>query len=360
MSIDTPALDAAGLRRFVELGPAAVDAVTERFYTEHGASYAQFGPRGRAACREDLAFHLEFLRPVLEFGLIQPMLDYLHWLAQVLASRDVPATHLALSLEWLAEFFASHLDGADAAIVLPALHDIQARFQLPNDGPSALDRLMPEAWPESDLFARALLGGDQRGARALLDQCFDQGHGLVATEMHMIQPALYSVGQQWQNNQVSVAQEHLATAIAQSVMTRGLLKSRLPASNGRTVLLACVEGNNHCVGLQMVADAFQFDGWEVQYLGASVPTAALVKHVGLVKPHLLGLSVSFAQQLRVVKDVMAQLALALGAARPPVIVGGLAINQFSPLANQLGADGWSANAQAAVDHGSRLALPARP
>ena len=102
-------LGAAGLRRFQSLIPDAVGAVTERFYSTLGSVYAQFGPRGREACREDLTFHLEFLRPVLEFGLLGPMVEYLRWLASVLAARSIPAEHLALSLDWLGEFFAAHM-----------------------------------------------------------------------------------------------------------------------------------------------------------------------------------------------------------------------------------------------------------
>jgi methanogenic corrinoid protein MtbC1 len=117
----------------------------------------------------------------------------------------------------------------------------------------------------------------------------------------VIQPALYNIGQKWQDNQVTVAQEHLATAISQSVMTYGLLKSEVPPANGRRTVLACVEGNQHAVGLQMVADAFQLAGWDVHYLGANVPTGALLQHVVNCRPDLLGLSVSFAQQLRVVR-----------------------------------------------------------
>ena len=204
------ALSAIGLERFNALRDEAVAAVSERFYSTHGSVYVQFGDPGREACREALGYHLEFMRPVLEFGLTQPTVDYLRWLDCVLA------------------------------------------------------------------------------------------------EQHMIQPAQYGIGKKWQNNQVTVAQEHLATAIAQSVMTLGLARSELPASNGKQVLLACVEGNNHAVGLQMVADAFQFAGWEVQFLGANVPTDALIRHLDQLKPDLLGLSVAFAQQLYVVREIMAR------------------------------------------------------
>ncbi|MEO8751162.1 MAG: cobalamin-dependent protein [Casimicrobiaceae bacterium] len=357
MDIDTPCLAVAGLQRFEELRHQAIDTVTERLCAAHAAVYVQFGQRGREACREDLGFHLEFMRPVLEFGIIQPMVDYLRWLAVVLATRDIPAQHLALSLDLLAEFFAMHMEAADAEIVGGALRRTKARYLAADDASPAIYEMMPAAWPECEAFESALLAGDRNGALSLLDRRFEQGHGLVETELHMIQPALYEIGRKWQQNQVSVAQEHLATAISQSVMTHGLLQSKVPSANGRRVLLACVAGNNHALGLQMVSDAFHLAGWDVQYLGADVPTNALIRHIAQDGPHLLGLSVSFAHQLRVVKAITARLTQALGAARPPVIVGGLAINQFSRLAGLLGADGWSPDASAAVTFASKLDVP---
>jgi methanogenic corrinoid protein MtbC1 len=92
----------------------------------------------------------------------------------------------------------------------------------------------------------------------------------------------------------------------------------------------------------------------VQYLGANVPTLALVQQVVEWKPLLLGLSVSFAQQLKGVKAVIIQLEKRLGAARPGVIVGGLAINRFNPLAAAVGADAYSSDAESALDCANRL------
>jgi methanogenic corrinoid protein MtbC1 len=355
VSIDFAPIGTAGLDRFQELRGAAIDAVTERFYASYADDYAEFGQAGRDACREDLGYHLDFLRPVLEFGIVQPMVDYLRWLASVLVTRAVPAEHLPLSLDWLAEFFASHMQAPEAQIVVKALQYTKAEFLRADDAKPAIYDMMPSAWQESESFERALLAGDRKAARMLLEQCLQRGHNLIDAELHMIQPALYEIGHKWQNNQVTVAQEHLATAIAQSVMTFGLLQMEIPASSGRRVLLACVEGNNHAVGLQMVSDAFQMAGWQVQYLGANVPSSALIAQVRLFKPALLGLSVSFAQQLRVVKDLMSRLKESLGTERPAVIVGGMAINQFNRLAGEFGADGWSPNAAEAVTLAAKLA-----
>lgn len=333
---------------------AAIAAVTERFYRDYGGAYSQFGQRGREACREDLGYHLEFLRPALEFGLIQPMVDYLRWLATVLATRDVPADHLPLSLDWFAEFFSANMESSDAQIVAAALQNAKAGLLGPGDALTPIDRMAPSPWSESEAFEEALLCGNRRGADDLLDLGLARGDSLLNFELHVIQPALYGIGRKWQCNQVSVAQEHLATAMSQSVMTRGLMKVPLPQGNGRKVLLACVQGNHHSVGLQMVADGFYLAGWDVQLLGADVPTQSLVKHVAEWKPDLVGLSVSFAQQLRVAKDIMARLTQTMHSLRPPVIIGGLAIIQFARIAGVVGADDWSPNASAAVDAGAKL------
>ncbi len=174
-------------------------------------------------------------------------------------------------------------------------------------------------------------------------------------ELHVIQPSLYDIGKAWQANRVTVAKEHMATAIALSVMTVGLLRSPAPATIGKRVLLACVEGNDHAVGLRMVADAFQLAGWDVQYLGANMPGAAIIRQAADWRADLVGLSVSFAQQLRIVKQVIAQLRGRVGDARPAVIIGGLAVNRFSQLADMVGADACGADAQAAVAYANQIA-----
>ncbi len=358
MTAEFPQLSKDGLRRFIELRSDAISMVTARFYEDHASVYAQFGERGKQACREDLGFHLEFLRPVLEFGLVAPMVEYLRWLAGVLSTRDIPGEHLSLSLDWLGEFFQARMEPSDAAVVAAVIAAIQGdlRDRFPPE-PASYAK-MPFAWPECTAFEEALLAGNRRSASDLIDAGLERGEGLIAAELHIIQPALYSIGQKWQRNEVSVAQEHLATAIAQSVMVQKLPGCVQSPPNGKKVLLACVEGNHHNVGLQMVSDGFLLDGWEVGYLGADVPTSSLVQYAGDWKPDLIGLSVSFAQQLQAAKTVISRLAESFGQSRPAVMVGGLAINNFDWLAGQIGADAWRKDAEAAVTFADQL--PASP
>ena len=63
--------------------------------------------------------------PVLEFGQVRAMVDYLAWLLIVQA---VPADRLALSLDWLAEFLSEHMEAEDGAVVSAAIRACWARL----------------------------------------------------------------------------------------------------------------------------------------------------------------------------------------------------------------------------------------
>lgn len=344
-------LDGDGLRRFGDLWPEAIAAVTARFFSVNGSIYERYGPRGRDACREDLGFHLEFLRPVLEFGLTAPMVEYLRWLNDVLGVQGIPSEHVLLSIDWLGDFFAERLQPQDAAVVAADLSAVRSGFQVALETPPS-EPLSPAPWPETSHFEDALLDGNRLAALDIVTTCLYHGRTLVETEMHVVQAALYAIGAKWQANEVTVAQEHLATVLAQSVMIHAMMSlPRVPVT-GKRVLLACVETNHHAVGPRMVADAFRLDGWDVQFLGPNVPTGALLRQAADWKPQLVGLSVSFPQQLRYAKDAIERLRRLPNP--PAIMMGGLAVNRFPPLAKLVGAVAMYADSASAVADAARL------
>ncbi len=346
----TSLLNSPGMQRFSELQPIAVNTLAARILRDPAFPYAQLGSGGPQACHDDLSFHLEFLRGVLECGLSQTMVEYLLWFKDVLTVRGLPTEHIVTTLDWMAEFYSGQMandDGKTVAQTVLSVRDSYLASDPESNHPSP--PLAPVPWPEADAFQAALLAGDRHESLAIVRRCMASGNSLIETELHVVQPALYRIGEKWQQNQVTVAQEHLATAVAQAVMTSALMMSQPVPPIGKKVLLACVEGNDHAVGLQMVADAFLLSGWEVKNLGANTLSQALVEQVIAWRPNLLGLSVSFPQQLHAVRSVMAELDSHLGQARPAVIVGGLAINRFKQLATAVGAAGTASDAQVATD-----------
>jgi methanogenic corrinoid protein MtbC1 len=63
-----------------------------------------------------------------------------------------------------------------------------------------------------------------------------------------------------------------------------------PARSRERVLLASVEGEEHVVGLRMVAAVLEGAGFEVHFVGANVPMTALTTALGRHRPRVVGLS----------------------------------------------------------------------
>lgn len=163
----------------------------------------------------------------------------------------------------------------------------------------------------------------------LVDQSVEKGVSLFDLYLNIFTPALERVGELWCVGDISVADERLATEITMSVMERLRLAMNLPRRASGRVVVSCIEGERHYVGARMLADFFQMDGWQVDFLGPDVPTSALPALIDQRRPRLLGLSVTLPQNKRHVGDVIDELArLKL----PPVILlGGRSVS-----AN----DGW--------------------
>lgn len=89
---------------------------------------------------------------------------------------------------------------------------------------------------------------------------------------------------------LTVADEHLATALTHQAMA-GIYGPSLghKARPGR-ILMAAVEGEQHALGLRMATDVIELAGYETIYLGADVPTVDLLQAVAARSPNLVGLS----------------------------------------------------------------------
>lgn len=327
------------LEQIHALRDEAVRHVTDACMAARPEIEARFGPRGREACAEDIHFHLDFLGPAVEADDPSVFTRYLGWLAQVLESRGVPGDSLSDSLRILQEFYESRLDAHAAGIsrVLSA-----ARRAL-DEGiePSAYDQPCPDAWEEADAFREAALAGKQAEAAEVFKRALERSGSLHEAEVHVIQPAMYVIGRLWQENKVSVAQEHLASAIAQTLMAQGYSLIE-PGDAGDNVELsavfACAAGNQHMIGLRMVADAFEYAGWTVHFLGADTPARDLIQHTRAFAPDIVGLSATLPYQLKSLRETITALRDALGRDCPRIVVGGLVFNQFPQLAGAIGVE----------------------
>jgi len=190
-----------------------------------------------------------------------------------------------------------------------------------------------------------LLGGSPREARDAALGLLDEGVLPRTLYMDVLGPALREVGSRWERGLISVAQEHLATAIVSSVMATVAPRLIEPPPIGRRAVLACTEGELHQVGLRMVGDFLEADGWEVLFLGALTPSDALKDFVAESKPDVVGLSTALTTHLPSAASSIA--AIRRLPAPPFVMVGGRAYRDDPSVALGVGADVLLVDASAA-------------
>ena len=194
-------------------------------------------------------------------------------------------------------------------------------------------------------YVDALVDGDPAAAVQLVDAAAVDVRTLY---LRVLQPALYEIGRRWEEAEISIAQEHLATATTQSLMAR--LAARLGAEvkprRGRTALVACAEGELHSLGVRMVADFLDADGWDVLFVGALSPVGAVADMAAERGVDVVALSASLSERLPEV-DAAVRALDALDP-RPLVAVGGQAFAGDPAAALAIGADLYANNADALV------------
>lgn len=230
-------------------------------------------------------------------------------------------------------------EGAEPTISLSAGY-----VSLPEQGPRSLPIL------QDDLIS-ALLDFDVTRADTYLGEAF----ALYPVEMValvLIQPSLVEIGEGWHRGDVSIAQEHFASAyIRQKIET--LLNQTWYPQRGPSILCACAPGEQHEIGLMLLALFVRRRGYHVVYLGPNVPEDELLQTAARLQPAMVCVSASTTEAARAVQSTALRFSI-LSEPRPLFGYGGRIFKAYPLLRQDISGVYLGDDALASADMVTRL------
>lgn len=139
-------------------------------------------------------------------------------------------------------------------------------------------------------YLKTILAGNRKTALEMVMDAYRGGYPIPAIYMDVFQEALYEIGRLWETNQITVADEHMGTAITQYVMSNLYPHLEIAGERRGRLVMTGVQGELHQVGANMVADVLEADGWDVLFLGTNVPADGVLQAIRQHGADLFGLS----------------------------------------------------------------------
>ena len=157
--------------------------------------------------------------------------------------------------------------------------------------------------------------------------------------MDLLAAAQRDVGERWYRNEITPADEHLASGVTAAALDTLMGETSQSARDTHSVV-TCAEGDFHSLAAQMFGESLREHGISVTVLGASTPADVVAEFLVRSGADSLAISCSipifFPGTVRVIDAAHRQ--------GIPVIVGGRAFGNSPSRAERLGADAWALTA----------------
>lgn len=155
------------------------------------------------------------------------------------------------------------------------------------------------------------------------------------------------IGQRYENGKAFVPNLLMAARAmkASLELLRPLLKESGIKAKGK-VVIGTVKGDLHDIGKNIVASMLEGAGFELVNLGVDIPAEKFVEAIQNEKPDILALSALLTTTMTNMKAVIDAIENAGLRDSVKIIIGGAPISE--EFSNEIGADGFSTNGNAAV------------
>ncbi|MDH5570047.1 MAG: cobalamin-dependent protein [Nitrosopumilus sp.] len=139
----------------------------------------------------------------------------------------------------------------------------------------------------------------------------------------ILRPVMHQIGDDWAHNKISIATEHVASNVAQTLV-KIIMDETNTSSTKKKILLCVPVGEEHHLGCDVIETYLTSKGYKVFNMGTSTPTESILHFIDDKNPELVMVSITLEDNLkagqRLIKKIKENFKI-------PVIVGGYALEQ---------------------------------
>jgi methanogenic corrinoid protein MtbC1 len=316
-------------------------------------------PARHAKSIRDVGYHFAYLSEALAANDSALFLDYVGWAKVLFVGLNFPPEVLSASLHSMNHALQATLQ-PDLAATAGSYLDA-AIEHLPYAPVKIEPFIRPDApcYQLADQYLKSLLQGNRRAASRLILDAVEHGVGVQDIYLYVFQTSQQELGRLWQTNQVSVAQEHFCSASTQLIMSQLYPYIFAGEKSGPCLVATSVGSELHEIGIRMVTDFLEMAGWDTYYLGANTPPESVISAIVEQQAQVVAVSATMTFHVREVAALIERIRASASASRVKIMVGGYPFNVAKDLWQQIGADGYARDAQAAVTVANQL-VESRP
>ena len=176
-------------------------------------------------------------------------------------------------------------------------------------------------------YVNALLEGNKAECVQIIADLLDNETDIKSIYNEIFQKSMYRIGHLWEKDRLSVAKEHEATKITESLLNLVYPKIYETEKTEYEVVITCIEKEFHEIGPRIVSDYFELNGWHSTFLGSNTPQQEVLDIIEEKNPDVVGVSNTF--YINIARLMKLTQKISTKFPDQQVILGGQALNNDS-------------------------------
>ena len=235
---------------------------------------------------------------------------------------QTPGGHRKFILRHINEFLAKNKKKSKKVNIIE-LEGIKDRKLIQNIDHGEYEKLLP-------VFIKQALNADGNRLKTTLTGLYMKQYLLHDIYDALVMPVLESIGDMWANNDISVAEEHLASnTIRNAVHALGETLERKDYKDNSYTLSLALSGDEHDLPLIMTKQILEIKGIPVINCGRNTPANSIKRLLKKFQPDKIIVSLTYIENKKLAKQELDDLLKIASKTHAKIYVGGAGIQYIN-------------------------------